>query len=323
MGDMLGKEIHLFGADIFKNVRFVQEGPVRWYVANDVCRVLGIRNSREAVARLDTDERRTVTMKTNGGEQRMNAISVSGVYRLIFSSHKGFAKDYQRWVTHDVLPLLNQEGKHGVAVDGVSRKLDELTELLTQSGIVKPFVNPRYTFDNLMSRYMQVVPHSHARDFYEAVGDWYGLKVPYSSAIHVTVKEWLIERIPMEVMTEFVAGVESETIVRSQTGRWVSQNGVFGNLVEWDRTKQEFGNKCAYCGKGDVPLVAEHIVPQTVKARENPQGVDLVENIVPACGECNGSKKNQPLGKWFKEQKFYSKARLKRIQEHYRKYCIE
>ena len=25
-------------------------------------------------------------------------------------------------------------------------------------------------------------------------------------AIHVTVKEWLIERIPMEVMTEFVAG---------------------------------------------------------------------------------------------------------------------
>ncbi len=281
----MGKEIHLFGADIFKNVRFVQEGPVRWYVANDVCRVLGIRNSREAVARLDADERRTVS--------------------------------------HDVLPLLNQEGKHGVAVDGGSRKLDELTELLTQSGIVKPFVNPRYTFDNLMSRYMQVVPHSHARDVYEAVGDWYGLKVPYSSAIHVTVKEWLIERIPMEVMTEFVAGVESETIVRSQMGRWVSLNGVFGNLVEWDRTKQEFGNKCAYCGKGDVPLVAEHIVPQTVKARENPQGGDLVENIVPACGECNGSKKNQPLGKWFKEQKFYSKARLKRIQEHYRKYCIK
>ncbi|SFB09979.1 BRO-N domain-containing protein [Selenomonas ruminantium] len=316
-------KILLFGEDIFKDVRSVTEGPMRWYVANDVCRALGIKNSRDAVSRLDADERRMVTMKTNGGEQKMNAISVSGVYRLIFTSHKGFAKEYQRWVTHDVLPILNQEGKHGMAVDGVSKKLDELTELLTQSGIVKPFVNPRYTFDNLMSRFMQAVPRSHARDFYEALGEWYGLKVPYSSAIHVTVKEWLMERIPMEVMSEFVIGVETETIVKSQTGRWVSLNGAFGNQVEWERTKNEFGHKCAYCGKENVPLIPEHIVPQSIMSKENPKKVDLVENIVPACAECNANKKAQPFGKWYTEQPFFSKARLRKIQEHYRKYCLE
>lgn len=319
----MNDSILMFGSDIFENVRSQKVGLLRWYVANDVCEALDIHNSRDAVSRLDSDERRTIIMDTPGGPQKMNAVSASGIYRLIFSSRKGIAKKYQRWVTHDVLPLISQESRHEIAVDSVGKQLDDLKGLLMQSGVVKPFVNPRYTFDNLMSRFMQAVPRSHARDFYEALGEWYGVKVPYSSAIHVTVKEWLLERIPMEIMSEFVIGVESKTIVKSQTGRWVSLNGAFGNQVEWERTKNEFGHKCAYCGKENVTLIPEHIVPQSVAAKVNPEGVDLVANIVPACAECNGSKKAKPFGKWYKEQSFFSQARLRKIQEHYRKYCIE
>lgn len=312
-----------FDGELFAGVRCQTVGPLTWYVANDVCSALGIANPRDAVSRLDDDERCVITVQTAGGHQKMNAVSPAGVYRLIFSSRKEIARQYQRWVTHDVLPFIDQETKHGTAVDGVGKRLDELMGLLKDSGVLKPFVNPRYTFDNLMNRFMAAVSGARPRDFYEAIGEWYGIVVPYSSKINITVKEWLLEHIPLEVMTEFVIGVESKTIIRSQTGRWVSLNGVFGNTVEWERIKKEFGYRCAYCGKEHVTLIPEHLVPQSVMSKAAPEKVDLIENIVPACAECNGGKGLLSLSDWYTKQHSFSKARLRKIQEHYRKYKFE
>lgn len=44
------------------------------------------------------------------------------------------------------------------------------------------------------------------------------------------------------------------------------------------------GNKCAYCGKSDVPLTVDHIIP---KAKG---GSDAWENLVAACVHCNNKK---------------------------------
>ena len=151
------KEILNFDGELFAEVRSQTVGPLTWYVANDVCSALGIANPRDAVSRLDDDERCIITMQTAGGPQKMNAVSPAGVYRLIFSSRKRIAREYQRWVTHDVLPFIDQEAKHGTAVDGVGKRLDELMSMLKDSGVLKPFVNPRYTFDNLMNRFMAAV----------------------------------------------------------------------------------------------------------------------------------------------------------------------
>jgi 5-methylcytosine-specific restriction endonuclease McrA len=51
-------------------------------------------------------------------------------------------------------------------------------------------------------------------------------------------------------------------------------------LEKWQR-------RCAYCGKPDVPLEIEHIVP---KSR---QGTDRVSNLTLACHACNQRKGNQ------------------------------
>lgn len=318
MNDLLN-----FDGELFAGVRSQKVGPLIWYVANDVCSALGIDNPRDAVARLDEDERHKITVDTAGGPQKVNAISPAGVYRLIFSSRKDIARIYQRWVTHDVLPFIQQEAKHGTAVDGVSKRLDVLMELLKNSGVLKPFVNPRYTFDNLMNRFMAAVPGTSPRGFYDALGEWYGVNVPYSSSIAITVKEWLLENIPIEAMQEFVVGVETHTIVLSQTGRWVSLNGVFGNSVEWKRVQKEFGNRCAYCGEENGTLIAEHIVPQSVMGKVHPERVDLVENIVPACPRCNSEKRLMSVADFYKKSRTFTKARLGKVQEHYRKYHIE
>jgi prophage antirepressor-like protein len=51
-----------------------------WFVAKDVCQVLGISKYRDALTRLDKDERGSVKLDTPGGKQGMAMVSESGLY---------------------------------------------------------------------------------------------------------------------------------------------------------------------------------------------------------------------------------------------------
>lgn len=81
-----------------------------WFVAKDVCQMLGIKNPRDAVSRLDDDEKGVAIADTPGGPQEMASVSESGLYSLIFQSAKAEAKVFRRWVTSEVLPALRREG---------------------------------------------------------------------------------------------------------------------------------------------------------------------------------------------------------------------
>ena len=71
-----------------KGVRTVTIGDEPWFVAKDVCDILGLVNSREAVANLEEDELRSVTLTSGGQRREMTALSESGLYALIFKSRK-------------------------------------------------------------------------------------------------------------------------------------------------------------------------------------------------------------------------------------------
>jgi 5-methylcytosine-specific restriction endonuclease McrA len=47
--------------------------------------------------------------------------------------------------------------------------------------------------------------------------------------------------------------------------------------------------KCAYCGRSDLPLTIDHVVPKSKG------GVDSWENLVTACTVCNNRKGNRTL----------------------------
>ena len=81
-----------------------------WFVAKDVCKVLGIEKVRNAVSRLEDDERGPVLVDTLGGTQRMSAVSESGLYHLVFQSRKPEARKFRRWVTGEVLPQIRMTG---------------------------------------------------------------------------------------------------------------------------------------------------------------------------------------------------------------------
>ena len=50
-------ELQVFKHESFGNVRVIERGGEPWFVAADVCRALGVSNNRDAVAKLDDDER--------------------------------------------------------------------------------------------------------------------------------------------------------------------------------------------------------------------------------------------------------------------------
>lgn len=82
-----------------------------WFVAKDVCDILGLENSRKATAELDSDEKNTVTISDGiPGNPNKTIISEPGLYKLIMRSRKPEAKEFQRWVTHEVLPQIRKTG---------------------------------------------------------------------------------------------------------------------------------------------------------------------------------------------------------------------
>lgn len=93
-------------------VRIVMIAGDPWFVANDLCRALAIKNPRDALGRLDDDEKGVTISDTLGGRQEMNVISESGMYALVLGSRKEEARRFRKWVTSEVLPSLRKTGRY-------------------------------------------------------------------------------------------------------------------------------------------------------------------------------------------------------------------
>lgn len=88
-----------------------------WFVAKDVCDILEIRNTTQALAKLDEDER---SMLNIGRQGEMNIVNEFGLYNLVLSSRKPEAKQFKRWITHEVIPSIRKTGGYQVPNDPMS-----------------------------------------------------------------------------------------------------------------------------------------------------------------------------------------------------------
>lgn len=82
-----------------------------WFVAKDACDVLELSNVGQVLARLDDDEKSSITLNdgTPGNPNRA-IVSESGLYALVLASRKPEAHEFKRWVTHEVLPQIRKTG---------------------------------------------------------------------------------------------------------------------------------------------------------------------------------------------------------------------
>lgn len=93
-----------------QEVRTVEMNGQPWFVAADVCRVLEVGNPTDALRRLDADERTLVSIEGASNGLPVNAVSESGLYSLILGSRKPEAKQFKRWITHEVIPSIRKTG---------------------------------------------------------------------------------------------------------------------------------------------------------------------------------------------------------------------
>lgn len=97
-------------------VRVVLRNGEPWWVLNDVCDVLELRNARMIAARLDEDDVSQTYITDNlGRQQQTNIINESGLYNVILRSDKPETKRFKRWVTHEVLPSIRKTGSYAVS----------------------------------------------------------------------------------------------------------------------------------------------------------------------------------------------------------------
>lgn len=115
-------QLKVFANPTFGSIRTLNIDGEPWFVASDVCKALGIANSRDAVARLDEDEKGVALTDTLGGVQNLTTVNEPGLYTLVLSSRKPEAKAFKRWITHEVIPSIR---KHGGYVAGQEHMSDE------------------------------------------------------------------------------------------------------------------------------------------------------------------------------------------------------
>ena len=108
------------------NVRTVERDGEVWFVAKDVADILGFDDATHAVRGLDDDEKGLQKVETLKGMQDMTIVSEPGLYGLILRSNKPEAKQFARWVRHDVLPQIHHTGSYSPKGEDRELRMKEL-----------------------------------------------------------------------------------------------------------------------------------------------------------------------------------------------------
>lgn len=108
----MNAEIQTFNFNASTLRTLTDENGDPWFSGQDVCNILdtGTNHLREYLDEDEITNIRTADIGQNGGKAPV-FVSEPGLYKLIMRSRKPEAHEFQRWVTHEVLPSIR---KHGI-----------------------------------------------------------------------------------------------------------------------------------------------------------------------------------------------------------------
>lgn len=106
-------EIKIFKNPQFGTIRTTEKDGEPWFVGKDVAELLGYAKPQNAIAAHVDDEDKTLAPIQGGcstGTQNTIIINESGLYSLILSSKLPTAKEFKRWITHEIIPSIRKTG---------------------------------------------------------------------------------------------------------------------------------------------------------------------------------------------------------------------
>ena len=155
-----------------------------WFVAKDICDALNISNARDAIAKLDDDEKMTVgltdTLRNNtvgltdsiGNQvQSINLVSESGMYTLILRCRDAVKKGsvphrFRKWVTAEVLPAIRKTGKYEskTTVDDRTGLRNAVNMLVSKKGLIYSdayhLIHQRFNVESIEDLTLEQLPQA-------------------------------------------------------------------------------------------------------------------------------------------------------------------
>lgn len=146
------RTVQTFTSEKFGDMRTVEIDGEPWFAGKDVAGALGYSNTKDAIAtHIDEEDKRILQrseittlenhlpksalpvnfVPANIPNRGLTIINESGLYSLILSSKLPAAKEFKRWVTHDVIPAIRKTGGYFM---GEEKMTDE--ELLAKAFLV-------------------------------------------------------------------------------------------------------------------------------------------------------------------------------------------
>jgi hypothetical protein len=116
---------------------------------------------------------------------------------------------------------------------------------------------------------------------------WLAPSTQHRLASHHSLVKKLTSLLPISFKKVEVANFDAHKMQHPEITGIEYQHGELQGYEVKEYLLDKWGRKCAYCGKTDVPLEVEHIVP---KSRG---GTDRVSNLTIACRACNVKKGDQ------------------------------
>ncbi|OSX53652.1 BRO family protein [Anoxybacillus ayderensis] len=164
-----------------------------WFVAKDVCDILNHSNHKMAVSRLDEDEvNKVYLIDSLGRQQQTTVVNEAGLYSLILTSNKPEARQFKRWITHEVIPTIRKTGGYvandDLFVETYLKHADEQTKLLF-----------RATLETVRKQNEQIAMMQPKADYFDALVDRRLLTNFRDTAKELKVRpkafvEWLIDK---------------------------------------------------------------------------------------------------------------------------------
>lgn len=112
----------IFEHEQFGQIRGIIIDEEPWLVGIDVARALGYQNgSRDINRHVDPEDRREYRFGTPYGVSNFIVINESGLFSLILRSNLPKAREFKRWVTHEVLPALRKYGYYALPAQNKSQ----------------------------------------------------------------------------------------------------------------------------------------------------------------------------------------------------------
>ena len=112
--------LQIFNNEKFGSSRTVEVNNEPYFVGKDVADIIGYSNPQKAIRDHVDEEDKTLNESFTVNGTMAVLINESGLYSLILSSKLPTAKEFKRWITHEVIPAIRKTGGYIGGVENLS-----------------------------------------------------------------------------------------------------------------------------------------------------------------------------------------------------------